>query len=178
MLAADLLGLFLDEGFEGIEAVGIDWLAGLLSGFPVVGRAEYQRIREEENGPAPAAEPAPPAPDMLLDLSRLEDTSMGIPALRGALLSTFLNDVGPRVERLGEAIQSRDARRVEFEAHGLKGMTATIGAVHCLSVFAELERCGREGDLLGALQPLERARQEVERVRAYIQSTESERMAA
>src|SRR5207249_138927 len=97
--------------------------------------------------------PGPP-----IDYERLNDTSMGIPALRDALLNTFMGDVGERVDRLEEAVQAKDARRVEFEAHGLKGMSATVGARHCVAVFAELERCGR-------------ARLEVERVRAHLEST-------
>jgi signal transduction histidine kinase/DNA-binding response OmpR family regulator/HPt (histidine-containing phosphotransfer) domain-containing protein len=146
----------------------------------VVGRAEYQRIAPEGDlQRRRLSMPESQAGDALLDFARLEDTSMGIPALRDALLSTFLNDVGPRLERLAEAIQARDPRRVEFEAHGLKGMTATIGAVHCVSALAELERCGRDNDLLGALGPLDRARKEVERVRAFIESMDrDEKLAA
>jgi len=104
-------------------------------------------------------------------LPTTRETSMGIPALREALLNTFLGDVDERVERLGEAIRGRDARRVEFEAHGLKGMSATIGARHCVACFAELERCGRENDLAPTQGPLDRARVEVARVREFIVQT-------
>src|SRR5207344_1418576 len=83
----------------------------------VVGR-EYTGI-----SPTPEKPPAMPPPgattddgEALIDWQRLEDTSMGIAALRGALVGAFLNDVGPRVDRLSEAIQARDPRRIEFEA--------------------------------------------------------------
>ena len=141
----------------------------------IVGRAEYDRMRMPDcgTGETQAASPMPewaePAQGDPIDFDRLNDTSMGIPGLREALLNTFLGDVNERVERLGEALAARDARRVEFEAHGLKGMAATIGARHCVGAFTELERCGRESDLGMAQPPLDRARVEVERVRAYIE---------
>ena len=142
----------------------------------IVSRAEYERVQTP--GEPVAAAPAPqtqaweqPTEGDPIDFERLNDTSMGIPALREALLNTFLGDVDERVERLGEAIRGRDARRVEFEAHGLKGMSATIGARHCVACFAELERCGRENDLAPTQGPLDRARVEVARVREFIVQT-------
>jgi HPt (histidine-containing phosphotransfer) domain-containing protein len=110
---------------------------------------------------------------MILDSKRLDDSSMGIPALREALLHTFLGDVHPRLERLTEAVGKGDARRIEFEAHGLKGMAATIGAIGCVSVFAELERLGREQRIVNASEPLARARAEVERAQRYIEESGS-----
>ena len=152
---------------------------GPVSGSPaprvsIVGRAEYDRMRmpdqpafEASGAETPVwGEPATGDP---IDFERLNDTSMGIPGLREALLNTFLGDVAGRLGRLAEAIAARDARRVEFEAHGLKGMAATIGARHCVGAFNELERCGRDNDLGVAQPPLDRGRVEVERVRAYIE---------
>ncbi len=111
----------------------------------------------------PAAEP------VTFDATRLEEASMGIPALRGALLQTFLADVEPRLERLQEAVIAFDARRIEFEAHGLKGMSATIGAVACSHVFGELEHLAEDEQLGGAPALLDRAQKEVERTREYVQ---------
>src|SRR5262249_15436522 len=79
-----------------------------------------------------------------IDTARLEDSCMGIPALRDALLQTFRADIGPRLTRLAEAIVQADPRLVEFESHGLKGMSATIGAVACEAAFEEIERLGRD----------------------------------
>ncbi len=140
----------------------------------IVSRAEYDRVRTPdeppvEGGSSRTPEWGEPATGDPIDFDRLNDTSMGIPGLREALLNTFLGDVNERVERLADAISAKDARRVEFEAHGLKGMAATIGARHCVGAFAELERCGRESDLAAAPAPLDRARVEVDRVRSYIE---------
>jgi HPt (histidine-containing phosphotransfer) domain-containing protein len=98
---------------------------------------------------------------------------MGIPALREQLLRTFLSDVGPRLDRVAEAIRAGESRRLEFEAHGLKGMAATIGAETCVQVFAELERIG-SGDRLDAAEAaLGRARAEVDRARKAIEQLSS-----
>jgi PAS domain S-box-containing protein len=121
-------------------------------------------------------ETASDMPHPALDLARLEETSMGIPALRDSLLGTFLNDVRPRLEQLGLAVNARDAHRVEFEAHGLKGMCATVGATASAGLFAELERLGREQALDLAPSLLKRAHLEVTRTERYI--TTMERLAA
>jgi PAS domain S-box-containing protein len=119
---------------------------------------------------------APGLPRPALDLARLEETSMGIPALRDSLLSTFLNDVRPRLEHLALAVNGRDAHGVEFEAHGLKGMCATVGATACAESFAQLERVGRDQALDLAPPLLKRAHLEVTRTERYI--TTMERLAA
>ena len=101
---------------------------------------------------------------------------MGIPALRDSLLSAFLSDVRPRLERLALAVNGRDAHGIEFEAHGLKGMCVTMGATASAESFAQLERVGREQTLDLAPQLLKRACLEVTRTERYI--TTMERLAA
>jgi PAS domain S-box-containing protein len=107
-----------------------------------------------------------------IDTARLEESCMGIPALREALLQTFRADIGPRMMRLAEAIVDGDPRRVEFEAHGLKGMSATIGAVSCEAAFEEIERLGRDEDLRIASKLLQIAQDTVERTEQFIQRLE------
>ena len=124
--------------------------------------AAARRVREEE----------PAAPLVPIDTSRLEESCMGIPALREALLQTFRADVGPRLTRLAEAIVAGDPRRVEFEAHGLKGMSATIGAVACEAAFEEIERLGRDEDVRTASRLLQIAQGTVERTEQFIDRLE------
>src|SRR5258708_37601603 len=69
---------------------------------------------------------------------------MGLPARRPSLLHTCMNDVPARLERLSSAFEANDGRRVEFEAHGLRGMCAAIGAGGCTMLFGELEQWARE----------------------------------
>ncbi len=103
-----------------------------------------------------------------IDSARLEESSMGIRALRDTLLTTFLADVPPRLGRLEEAIDSKDARRIEFEAHGLKGMCATVGAITCGNVFATIEQLAGEERVKETIALLPKARAAVERTEQYI----------
>src|SRR5262245_6972438 len=56
------------------------------------------------DAPRPARVERVVASALPLDAKRLEESSMGIPALRHALLQTFLSDVRPRLDRLASAI--------------------------------------------------------------------------
>jgi HPt (histidine-containing phosphotransfer) domain-containing protein len=114
----------------------------------------------------------PAAPLVPIDTARLESSCMGIPALRESLLQTFRADIGPRMMRLAEAVVAGDPRRVEFEAHGLKGMSATIGAVACEAAFEEIERLGRDEDLRTASRLLQIAQGTAERTEQFISRLE------
>jgi len=86
----------------------------------------------------------PPSSEAVLDEARLEASSMGNPDLRNILIRTFVMHIRPRLARLRQVAQSGELEAVEFEAHGLKGMCATIGAMCCADVFGRIERLGRE----------------------------------
>jgi signal transduction histidine kinase/DNA-binding response OmpR family regulator/HPt (histidine-containing phosphotransfer) domain-containing protein len=103
-----------------------------------------------------------------IDLEQLETACMGLPALRTSLLHTFINDVPNRLERLARAFESGEARRLEFEAHGLKGMCATIGAGGCALLFGEIEEWAREDRATEAMVFLEPAMAEVQRTEEFI----------
>jgi HPt (histidine-containing phosphotransfer) domain-containing protein len=113
-----------------------------------------------------------------LDEARLETMCMGVPSLRDKLLETFLHEIDPRLDRLMAAMNERDAKLVEFESHGLKGMSATIGAMVAAEVFASLEALGREGDLAAAEKVLNRATQEADRARKATEALLAEKRAA
>lgn len=118
---------------------------------------------------APGEIEVPLVPDgPALDLEQLETACMGLPALRSSLLHTFLHDVTSRLERLRQAFDSADARRVEFEAHGLKGMCATIGANGCVLLFTEIEERAREDRVVEARVLLQPSVAEVERTEQFI----------
>jgi CheY-like chemotaxis protein/HPt (histidine-containing phosphotransfer) domain-containing protein len=139
-----------------------------------------QMARGEAEGPAPQETGKPETlrvefiegenddPPVPIDHSRLEESSMGITALRDTLLNTFLADVPARIERLAEAVDSKDARRIEFEAHGLKGMCATVGAVACGRVFAEMEFLAGEERVSELAVLVPRARAAVQVTEEYI----------
>jgi PAS domain S-box-containing protein len=108
-----------------------------------------------------------------IDLEQLETACMGLPALRTSLLHTFLGDVANRLDRLTHAFDANDARRVEFEAHGLKGMCATIGAAGCTTLFGGIEEKARDENIAEARPLLEPAVAEVHRAQEFIRRFDS-----
>lgn len=62
----------------------------------------------------------------------------------------FLDDYPRAVAEIHEAIASGDAKRLEREAHGLKGAAANFGAQPVVSAALELELLGRNGQTAGA----------------------------
>ncbi|HTR98061.1 MAG TPA: response regulator [Candidatus Acidoferrales bacterium] len=127
------------------------------------------------DAPGKPAEPAlPEVPEgPAVDLQQLNLSSMGLPALRTAMLHTYLGDVFPRLRRLEQVIESGDCDRMEMEAHGLKGMCSTIGASGCTLLFGEMERRASEGrpEMLRRLLPL--ATREVQRTEEFIRRLEN-----
>lgn len=107
-----------------------------------------------------------------IDLEQLNVASMGLPTLRTSLLHTYLGDVYPRLERLQEAVDAADCRRIEFEAHGLRGMCATIGACGCTMLFGEIEVWAREEHLPEIRAAIGAARDEVARSEEFIERLE------
>jgi two-component system sensor histidine kinase/response regulator len=62
----------------------------------------------------------------------------------------FLDDYPRAVAEIREAISSGDARRLEREAHGLKGAAANFGAEPVVAAALHLEQLGRQGQAAGA----------------------------
>lgn len=131
------------EGFETTAVVPL----------PVAPRAP---IEESDTG------------EPILDEARLKASSMGNADLEGILIRTFVNHIRPRLQRLRDAAQVSDAGAIEFEAHGLKGMCGTIGAMACADVFSRIERLGREKRLEPVAPMLDYAEIEVSRVEALV----------
>ncbi len=104
----------------------------------------------------------------VLDVKRLDDASMGIPALREALLNTFMNDLQPRLDRMDLAILNHASLKLEHEAHGLRGMAATIGAIGCAAVFMEIERIAHEDRSDGLNELMDAARREARKIEDHL----------
>jgi two-component system, sensor histidine kinase and response regulator len=100
----------------------------------------------------------------VLDMQRLEASSMGNPELKEVLARAFLDHARPRVKRLREHLALGDSEAVEFDAHGMKGMCGTLGAVRCAEVFSRIEKCGREKRLPPVGPMLDRAEIEIGQV--------------
>ncbi len=118
------------------------------------------------NGAQVLALPTPDGP--VLDRAQLEDACMGDPELRRTLVQTFLSDIRRRLDHLYGRLAAGDAHAVEFEAHGLKGMCGTIGAVRCAELFGLIERHGRNRDLVHTADLISCAAEEVGRVEGVL----------
>lgn len=69
-------------------------------------------------------------------------------ALFDDLVTFFLEDHGPMMEKLGVAVTQRNAPAVERAAHSLKGLAANLGATEMSAIAATLETMGRENNLI------------------------------
>ena len=123
--------------------------------------------------------PGDPVHEILptLDLERLEEMCMGVSSMRTALLDTFLAEIGPRLERLAEAVRDQDPERIQVAAHGLRGMLGTIGASAGAEMFGALETIAQAGDLETVEALMLRAVREAERARAEIEQLPDRRAA-
>ncbi len=66
--------------------------------------------------------------DEIIDLSRLRQISGGDEAFARELIEIFNEDNHLRLERMREASGTDDWETCEFEAHGIKGASANVGA--------------------------------------------------
>ena len=111
---------------------------------------------------------APSTDGPAIDVETLNQSSMGLPALRHSMLQTYLSDVFPRLHRLEDAIERRDLERTEFEAHGLRGMCSTIGAAGCAWLFGQIEDRARDRQWSGISSLLPLAVEQVKRSEEFI----------
>jgi PAS domain S-box-containing protein len=104
----------------------------------------------------------------VVDNARLESSSMGNKELREVLVKAFMTHARPRLQRLRDQLAAANAQGIEFDAHGLRGMCATLGAARCAEVFGRIERLGKDKRLgpVGAM--LERAEIEISLVEAEL----------
>jgi two-component system sensor histidine kinase/response regulator len=133
---------------------------------------------EAPGGEAPRAkaEPTLPLPELpegpAIDVEQLNQSSMGLPALRSSMLNTYVSDVYPRLQRLEDAVKGRDLERVEFESHALRGMCLTIGAKPCAVLFGEMESRARAKHFADVEPLLPLAIEQVRRSEEFVQRLE------
>jgi CheY-like chemotaxis protein len=153
--------------------------------------AEPAAIETPTAAAEPATEPAPPAsapePELdfeptgvVLDPERLEASSMGSPEIRRMLVQAFFNHLEKPLGALRLALQAGDSSAVEFQAHSMKGMCASVGAVRCAELFDAVETRSAAGQSTALWPIVHRATFELARVEAILRedSNEEERQAA
>jgi two-component system sensor histidine kinase/response regulator len=108
---------------------------------------------EPSNGAHAANGHGPEGP---LDLEALEQLRTELAGLGPGksvdpLIRQFLELIPGRVDAMTAAAERGDLEELEREAHGLKGSSATLGAVRLATACAALEQAGADGDPARAL---------------------------
>jgi len=83
------------------------------------------------------------------DVLRQLAAATGDPGFLRRLVDQYLDGATIRVAALHDASQRGDAKAMEEAAHGLRGTSATMGAVVVAAACAPLEAAAREGELAG-----------------------------
>ena len=102
------------------------------------------------------------------DLSRLRELSDGDDAVLERLVNLFLDDAEEHRRLLERAVKSRDAQRIESEAHRIKGGAGQVGATVLHGLAARLEGMGRNAELDGLGDVLAAFEIEYRRVSGYL----------
>jgi CheY-like chemotaxis protein len=96
-----------------------------------------------------------PSDDVLdvdaLDQLRTELAGLGPGKSIDPVIRQFLETMPGRVDAMTVAAERGDLVELEREAHGLKGSSASLGAVRLATACAALEQAGADGDLARAL---------------------------
>ena len=86
------------------------------------------------------------------------------------LINLFLEDAGQHGKLLRDAVEKGDAKRVESEAHRIKGGAGQVGAEALRGLAAELEGLGRKSELDAAAQILAAFEDEYRRVSGFLRN--------
>ena len=120
---------------------------------------------------------APPKPDSVLDLDQLDQASCGDLHFKQQLLSEFLISVPALMSQARDAVETSDARRLDFAAHSLGGGCAMIGAHRLAAACRAMEGMAEHGLMQGAPAEMERAEQEFAALQAFVAEHMLERAA-
>jgi CheY-like chemotaxis protein/HPt (histidine-containing phosphotransfer) domain-containing protein len=129
---------------EVLRNVVEKWAAEILNAERTAARPAVTKAVSVPQASVPSAPLPGPAP---ADLSRLQSLAEGDKAIVERLANMFLDDAGQHGKLLREAVEKGDAKRIESEAHRIKGGAGQVGAETLQGLAAELEGIGRKSDL-------------------------------
>lgn len=101
-----------------------------------------------------------------VDLGRMREVMRGEVA---EIVDMYLNETARSLKTLAPAIERGNAREVEMIAHSCAGASMTCGMDALVPPFRELEGVAREGCLDKALELLDEAKTQFERVSAFLE---------
>jgi HPt (histidine-containing phosphotransfer) domain-containing protein len=104
-----------------------------------------------------------------VDLNRIQETAGGDREFEDELFNLFLSDCDDRIEKLEAAVKARDSEASCREAHSLKGAGGNIGTTQFQDVALRLEKTDPAVDAEKAETLLKELKEELERVRGFIQ---------
>jgi len=119
----------------------------------------------EDDGPA---ELEPPLDEARIEL--LRDLDDGEGAVLAEIIDEYLAQTADAGEQLAAVLAEHDPHAVERTAHTLKGASANMGADRLAAVLAQVEACGRSGDLDAAGVLMAQLDAELSRVRDALSS--------
>jgi signal transduction histidine kinase/CheY-like chemotaxis protein/HPt (histidine-containing phosphotransfer) domain-containing protein len=111
--------------------------------------------------------------DMVLDPKALRNLLNLVgqdQAALGELIDSFLDEAPRLLAGMRQAVEQQDAAALTLNAHSLKSNGTDLGATTFAGLCRQLEALGRQGSLDGALQLLEQAEAEYQRVQAALQA--------
>jgi CheY-like chemotaxis protein/HPt (histidine-containing phosphotransfer) domain-containing protein len=124
--------------------------------------ASGTRNAMEKSPAAPSPSPAcpPPKATTRFDFESLLARCMGNREFVVRILRKFESKGQENLKAMEEAVQAGDAELIAFAAHAIKSAAANLSANILQETAGEMERIARSGDLSGAVEHLERVRQE------------------
>jgi CheY-like chemotaxis protein len=140
----------------------------------IAGRGEGDRARPPVtvDPPSPTGltdrPGATPARTSVIDYEELLARVMGKRALADRLIGMFHQRVATDLAEIEAAITAGDPKAIEATAHRLKGSAANVSAGAIRAIAADLEAAGRERNLEGTAEKIERLRTAVQALLAEL----------
>ena len=90
---------------------------------------------------------SPETPEPVFEKAAFLSRVMGDEDLARVITETFLDDMPAQIEKLASAIAAGDIRKVEMQAHQIKGASANVGGEALREAAGEMEETSRAGRL-------------------------------
>jgi len=114
-------------------------------------QTEAREVSTSDRLPTPMTEATDSGPDFdPATLESLRELEQAGDFLIADYVTLFFDDTKPRLARLRQAIETKDAGAVQFESHTVEGAYREVGAEAMAQLTCDLELLGRSYDLRGA----------------------------
>jgi HPt (histidine-containing phosphotransfer) domain-containing protein len=97
------------------------------------------------------------------------DRLMGDEDFAAAIVQKFLVDIPNRIQAIDRLLEAGDISGIGFQAHAIKGSSASLGGERLQMVAAELEMVAKEQDAATVPSRIEELRTEFQRLQQAMQ---------